>query len=491
MITAEDAARELLLRRQAKDDILRYVKAIDVPGRPVGNDDSDIFAPVETGISAHQVLLLRKLEEVARKRHGRLMVMMPPGSSKSTYASVVFPSKYLGEEPGRRMIMASYGSDLAQKFGRKTRSIIQQPRYRQIFGASLSKESGAVDQFALTNGSEYMAAGMLSGITGNRAGLIGIDDPLRGRSDAQSQTVRDKIWAAYNDDVLTRLILGGSVVIVNTRWHEDDLCGRILPENWSGESGLIQCRDGFGWDVICLMARCERADDPLGRKVGEYLWPEWFDAKHWAMHESNQQSWNSLFQQRPSAPEGEFFKPDKIPVIDVMPAGRVKWVRGWDFASVAGGGDFTVGCKLGILDDGRLVIADVVRGQWGPDERDARYKAVTTQDGISCKVSIPQDPGQAGKTQVLYMTRMLHGYRIASSPESGDKVTRAEPFAAQVNVGNVCMVRGPWNARLLDEMRMFPNGAHDDQVDAMTRAYAELIAPAAPAKMVSLSIMGR
>ena len=176
------------------------------------------------------------------------------------------------------------------------------------------------------------------------------------------------------------------------------------------------------------------------------------------------------------------FKPDSMPTIDAIPAGVVEWCRGWDLAASTGG-DYTAGGKLGRLRDGRWVIADMVRVRAGPDDRDAALRNIAARDGRNVRVGIPQDPGQAGKTQVLHLTRQLAGFPVRTSPESGDKVTRAEPLAAQVNVGNVMLLRGDWNADLIAEMRLFPNGRHDDQVDALSRAFGELIgaADASPA----------
>jgi predicted phage terminase large subunit-like protein len=471
------AARELLARRKARSDILSYTLAIDVPGKPVGEDaETEIFKPVESTVALHHRLLLTKLRAVSNTRHGRMMVFMPPGSAKSTYASVVFPSAYLGEANDRRLILSSYGDDLARKMGRRTRSIIKQQRFQGIYGCGLTAESSAAQEFALTNGSEYIACGILSGVTGNRAHGIIIDDPIKGREQANSETIRQKVYDAYEDDLKTRLIPGGWICIIQTRWHEDDLSGRILPEGWKGESGPILCKDGNVWEVLCIQARCEVENDPLMRAQGEYLWPEWFDRQHWAQFESNPRTWSALYQQRPSPLDGDMFKPDQIKVIDALPAGvGIKWVRGWDLASTTDG-DWTAGVKLGRMDNGQFVIADVVRKRAGPDERDAAIANTASLDGRSTTQSIPQDPGQAGKTQILYLTRQLAGYKVKSSPETGDKVTRAEPAAAQVNVGNVLMLRGDWNKPLLDELRSFPNGTHDDQVDAFSRAFGELIA---------------
>ncbi|VFR32512.1 Phage terminase, large subunit [plant metagenome] len=475
-LSSQEAARELLIRRRARSSILDYANAIDVPGKPVDSEDPDteFFEPIESTMADHHRLLLTKLKETSERRHGRMMVFMPPGSAKSTYASVVFPSGFLGEKAGRRLILASYGDDLARKMGRRTRSIIKQSRYRGIWGAGLTSESSAAQEFALTNGSEYIACGILGGVTGNRAHGIIIDDPIKGREQANSETVRQKTWDAYEDDLKTRLIPGGWIVIIQTRWHEDDLSGRILPDSWKGESGLIRCKDGNDWEILCLQARCEVDNDPLGRAQGDYLWPEWFDRGHWAQFESNPRTWSALYQQLPTPGDGDMFHPDQIGTIDALPAGPVTWVRGWDFAGTKDG-DWTAGGRLGRLQDGRFVIGGMVRLRETPDKRDKALVNTAQADGRSTKISIPQDPGQAGKSQVLYLTRELAGYSVVSSPESGSKETRAEPFAAQVNVGNVVMLRGDWNAALIEELRSFPSGKYDDQVDALSRSFNELI----------------
>jgi predicted phage terminase large subunit-like protein len=476
-LSQQEAAKALRMRRAARQSILDYAANISVPGAPASAQDEDCedFLPVETTLADHHKLILTALDEASKTPSGRVMIFAPPGSAKSSYASVVFPSAFLGREPNRRLILASYGDDLARKMGRRTRSIVKQARYKAIFNTELVADSKAAQEFALTNGSEYMACGILSGVTGNRANGLIIDDPVKGRDQARSEALQQKTWGAYQDDLLTRLTPGGWVALIQTRWDANDLAGKILPEDWKGDSGRILCRDGMTWNVICLQARCETDSDPLGRSRGQYLWPEWFDRNHWAKFENSPFSWASLFQQIPSPSEGGLFKPDRIEVIDAIPSGQIEWVRGWDLASVTNGGDWTAGGKLGRLPDGRFLIADMVRVQEGPDTRDAIMLNTAKRDTFQVKVDIPQDPGQAGKTQVAYLTRQFAGFNIVSSPESGDKVTRAEPFAAQVNVGNVLMLRSTWNDALLDEMRMFPNGAYDDQIDSLSRAFAGLI----------------
>lgn len=480
MITAAEAAKELLIRRAARQSPIAFAESIDVPGRASADDDEheDDEAPIEAAqvlLAEHHKLILTEMKRCSETRHGRLMIFLPPGSAKSTYASVVFPADYLGGHPKKRIILASYGDTLAVKMGRRTRSIVKQARFKGIHGCELSADSKAVDNFVLTNGSEYMAGGILTGMTGNRADGIIIDDPIKGREQANSETVRQKTFDAYEDDLKTRLVPGGWLTIIQTRWHQDDLSGRILPDDWRGESGDIMCKDGNVWRVLCVQAECQVDDDPLGRQHGEYFWPEWFDLRHWEQFKGNARTWSALYQQLPTPADGDMFHPDMMEVIDTLPVGHITWVRGWDFASVEGGGDWTAGARIGRCSDGRFIVADVRRAQYGPDKRDAFLKNTAVGDGKHTKQDLPQDPGQAGKSQVVGWVKMLTGYPLLWSPETGSKETRAEGFAAQVNIGNVYMLRGDWNAKYREELRGFPNAKWDDQVDASTRTFNRLL----------------
>ena len=175
---------------------------------------------------------------------------------------------------------------------------------------------------------------------------------------------------------------------------------------------------------------------------------------------------------------GMVFKVGMLQATDEVPQG-LKVCRAWDLAATEGGGDYTAGAKIGVYgtgDNRRFIILDMIRGQWSPDNVDSRILKAAEVDGKSCRIRLPQDPGQAGKRQVQQLTRMLAGYSVQSKPVTGDKVTRAAPFASQVNQGNVSMLRGHWNQALLSELDAFPTeGRPDDAVDALSDAFDDLV----------------
>lgn len=285
---------------RARTSLVHFACAIDVPGRPVSEETEDpLYANIETALAPHHRLLLETVQKVVEAPGGRAMMLMPPGSAKSTYCSVVLPTFLMGRQKDCRIILASYGTDLARKHGRRARAIVRSTVYHNIFNTTPSREASAADGWALSNGSEYMATGINAGVTGNRASGLIIDDPVKGREDADSELIRRKTREAYEDDLKTRLLPGGWIILIQTRWHEDDLAGSILPERWAGESGPLLCRDGKIWDVVCLPAKCDRADDPLGRGIGEYLWPEWFDRAHWEEFERNPRTWRRSISKNP------------------------------------------------------------------------------------------------------------------------------------------------------------------------------------------------
>jgi predicted phage terminase large subunit-like protein len=404
---------------------------------------------------------------------------MPPGSAKSTYASVLFPAWWFTQFPRGNIIAASHTDELAQRFGRKVRNTASDHALRLGYG--LSADSKAVGRWETNHGGEYFAAGVGGAIAGRRADLVLIDDPVRNRESADSETVRESQWNWFTSDLRTRMKPSAAIVVIMTRWHADDLGGRLLDR----QPGL--------WRVLKLPAKAGDAD-PIGRAPGEYLWGDdayGYGAELRLVHREYEaagamRDWSALYQQDPRPAEGALFHTAKIDILPAAPLGR-NVVRAWDLAATKQVGtrdpDWTVGIKLLREDSGRYVVLDAMRLRGGPDEVEAAIVNTAKQDGASVRIGLPQDPGQAGKTQALYLTRALAGYRVETGTETGDKATRAGPFAAQVNVGNVAMLAATWNRPLLDEMAGFPAAAHDDHVDALSRAFGMVGLSAPPMRI--------
>lgn len=397
----------------------------------------------------------------------------------SIYTSVVFPTHVMGRFKSFNTIVASYGSELPRKFGRRARSITQQAVYKRIFNYTLSEDSKAADEWALTNGSEWMAAGILTGITGNRADGVIWDDLIKGREQADSPVVRQKTWEAYVDDLLTRKKPRAWEIGVTTRWHEDDVAGRILPEDYNGESGLIQCRDGNEWMVICLPAECERDDDILGRKKGEILWPEWFTPQMFAPFKRNPRTWSSLYQQRPSPDSGTLFKAEWLKTYEQNPVngmpmgmkvGDLNIYGASDYAVTDNRENYTVHIVVGLDNKQNMYLLDLWRDQKSSD--------VWVEAFIDlCKrwkpVGWAEETGQinAGVGPFLVKRMLERQVYVARRqfPSTKSKAQRAQSIIGRMAMkGLYCPFGAPWFSEFRRELLLFDAGKNDDQVDALS-----------------------
>jgi predicted phage terminase large subunit-like protein len=428
----------------------------------------------------HHLLLCDHLEMVNDGRIDRLMVLMPPGSAKSYFVSRLFPAYWFMHHPGTAMIAASNTSDLASTFGRRVRNLVQ--REHAMLGFTIEQDAKAAAKWETSNGGEYYAAGINGGvgttITGRRCDCAIIDDPTRGALESHNEAIQDKIWDWYRTELYTRLKPNARIVVVMTRWDVRDLGGRLLDEMAVG---------GDRWTVLKLPAISEDAalstedvpidDDPLGRLPGEPLWPEWEDlaALERKRITLGENGWFALYQQRPMSPTGLLFETDKIGTLEAQPTKFRSIVRAWDTAATEQIGsndpDYTVGLLLARTYDDRYVVLDIKRKRCMPREVEELIVATAEEDTKKIQIRLPEDPGSAGKLFASYMVTKLAGHKVLLDKETGDKETRANGIISQVSAGNLSIVQRQWNRMFLNELREFPNGRHDDMVDALSGAF--------------------
>ena len=485
-LTPQQAALELLRRQRARGSLVEYARSIDIPGAPANPDpETEQFKSVETSLALHHRVMLEAIQRCITTRSGRLMIFAPPGSAKSSYVSVVTPAWCLSKWPGYRIILNSYASQIAWKQSRKCRSLCRQDKHVSIWEDRpiLATDQKAVPQWALSNNAEFMANGILAGTTGNRANGVIIDDPVAGREAADSETIRDKTEEEFTDSLTTRLLPGGWVILIQTRWNEDDLAGRILPEDYKGESGRILCRDGQYWEVLNIPAKAEHADDPLGRQPGEYLWPEWFPQDHWAQWEHNpraSRTWAALYQQRPTAGEGLEFKREWFKWYDPdvpagTPGGRPAYLTNYgasDYATKENKGDFSEHGVIGLdsqKDGANFWFLDWWYGQKTTDISINNFVALVSRhtpkrwwdEGGPIDNAI-----SPAKQRALAET--VPRVHVTCQPlvSIKNKAVKLASFQARAAQGKVYLpLRRPWATRLLDQLCAFPAGKYDDAAD--------------------------
>ena len=407
--------------------------------------------------AAHHRLLIRELQAVADGVHDRLAVFMPPGSAKSTYASDLFPAWFLAQGSDRRIIATSNTADLAGTFSRRVRGRIR--ANGPTLGYRLDRE--AVDLWTTSNGGEYRAAGIGGVITGLRADLALVDDPVKSREEADSEARRNRVWEWFQDDLRTRLRPGAAIVIVQTRWHQDDLSGRLLetqPDRWR---------------VVSVPAEAE-LDDPLGRAPGEMLWGDdaygYAAALERAKAEASTRSWSAMYQQRPTPESGDYFRSEWLHLADSLPdRATMRVYGGSDYAVTANGGDFTVHVVLGMDSEARLWLLDVWRGQAASDAWIEIFCDLVRQWR---PIGWAEETGQIRAGIGPFLERRMrerHAYVARHAfPTRGDKAVRAQSIRGRMALDGLRMLRSaPWRQALEAELLTFPAGRHDDQVDAL------------------------
>lgn len=418
----------------------------------------------------HCNLLIDVCERVTRGELKRVMIQLPPRHTKSELFSRLFSAYYLKQHPERFVGINSYSADLAYTLSRAARENFIQ------CGGTVKDDVSAVKHWETPEGGGLWAAGVGGSITGKGFHLGIIDDPLKNAEEAASDIIREKHKEWYSSTFYTRQEPDAAIVIIQTRWHEDDLTGWLLSEESQGEQPE-------NWHIVCLPAIAEGSPvipesctlEPDIRSDGEALCPPRYNEAKLSKIKARigEYHFGALYQQRPTARQGLFFHVDKFEFVDAAPA-EAKRCRGWDKAATAGGGDWSAGPKWSKDKDGIFYVEDVVRGQWDTATRDRTIRQTAELDGRWCKVKGEQEPGSGGKESAENFVRLLSGFPVSTEPATNAKEVRADPMSAQVNAGNVKIVRGPWNKAFIDEFRSFPHGKNDDQVDGSSLAFNEL-----------------
>lgn len=407
----------------------------------------------------------------------KLAVMAPPQTGKS-WTVTDFIAWVAGNNPDKKTIFGSFSDDLGVRTNTELQRIYSTDAFKGIFPGTRISEAHTISDRWKRNESliEYVNRGgsfrnttVAGQINGLELHLGVIDDPLKGRAEAHSPTIRDKTWEWFADDFMSRFAKDGALLIVATRWHVDDLLGRFIEK--------------FKDDVRVLRYPAIAEMDELHRKKGEALFPEHKPLDFLLERRKllTEASWESIYQQNPIVVGGGMLPVEKLKVLNFFDRSKVlTTVRYWDKAGTdSEDAAFTAGVRMHSMSDGTFVVSHVVRGQWTVLDREEKIKAWTEVDAAefgSYEVWVEMEPGSGGKESAESTIRMLAGYAVYADRVTGNKVVRAEPFAAQVQGGNVSLVAGEWVTAFLDEAEVFPAGKWKDQVDAAAGAFSKLAA---------------
>ena len=434
----------------------------------------------------HLELLNLKLLDVAAGRTIRLIVEMPPRHGKSEFISRYFPAWYLGKFPDKRVILSSYEGSFAASWGRKARDILE-AFGPEVFGISVSRRSSAADAWDIAGREGGMnTAGAGGAITGKGAHLAIIDDPIKNQQESMSQARRDEVYDWYRATLRTRLEPGGAIILVMTRWHEDDLAGRLIAGNDDD--------DNEPWEILKLPAFAEDDDDPLGREAGEALWPQRYPvASLEALQRELGPYWfSALFQQRPVPKGGQLFKPEKfryfsedgeVYVLHGADDARPKLVLKRDcyvFTTVdlasteSTKADYTVAGTFALTPDNDLLVLEIARAQIeGPDQIPFLWGVYHRRKPATFRIE------KTGYQATLIQGAKRDGLPIGEplTPGTVDKWTRAIPAAARIEAGGTYFPEhASWLPDFEAELVRFPAGKNDDQVDVLSYAETEAVA---------------
>lgn len=411
----------------------------------------------------HHRLIAEKLQGVADGRIKRLMVWLPPRHGKSMEITETFPSYFLGRHPESHVIEVSYNNDFAEKFGLANRLKVERYGY-PVFGHNYSEYKATKTNWSLDNDiGGMLSVGVGGAITGEGADLLIIDDPIKNRQEAESETYRRHLYEEYQSTLYTRVQNNGAIVIVMTRWHEDDICGRLL------NPSIVDPED---WEILNIPAVCETEDDLLGRQIGETIWPENGYDEEWAEKTKRAvgtYAWAGMYQQHPAPLEGGLFKRQYFNFYKVAPTGMSQIVQSWDCTfKEADTSDFVAGHVWG-RKGGDFYLLDRVHAKMGITATMQSIRTLTAK-WTSARAKLIEEAAN-GAAVIELLKRQIPGI-LPVNPDGG-KVVRAQAVIPFVEAGNVYLPDpsiAPWVHDFVEECANFPNALHDDDVDAMTQA---------------------
>lgn len=412
----------------------------------------------------HHRKFCEALDRVTRGKCRRLIISAPPGSAKSTYTNLAFPAHFMGNNPGKNVISGSHTADFSETWGRKVRNLIETKEYHDIFETTeMSPDSRAAGAWSLSTKGEYFAVGVGGSVTGRRADLLVIDDPFRGRQDADSALRRDLVWNWYRADAYTRLKPKGAIVIIATRWHEDDLIGRLL----AADSDTRTDR----WEYLSFPALCRDPEsDILNRKEGEALWPDWQNEEELLQikEDIGDREFRCLYQQDPIPGEGNVVQRSWFQLYRKAPEG-LKIVQSWDTGNTAKERSAPSVCITAGISPGKDVyILDVWRKAVEFTELFARAQELKRR--YNPRAILIESRGN-GTSLIQSGKYANYGPIIEINPQNvGDKEFRFDLCTPMIQSGKVFLPeKSSWVEDFLYELLAFPDGKYRDQVDACSQ----------------------
>lgn len=461
--------RQVLMLRQAKvarDSLIDFT----MMSMPHPEDPDDVTRSRYTPATHHH-LIARALEKVESGEWARLIITMPPRHGKTELATKRFPAWFVGRDPYRYVIAATYADDFAQEIGAEVRDVFRAPFYQRVFpGVELKPGAQSMDRLQTTSGGILAFVGRKGRLTGRGGDLLLVDDPIKDREEADSPTIRNKTWHWFTDTLMSRQMTDAArVVVIMTRWHEDDIVGRLTdPDNH-----FYNAEEAAKWKILKLPALAEE-NDPLGRKPGDALWPERISVNFLeGQRRLNPRGFEALYQGNPAPDDGDFFRAEWIDNNTYKPAELPRHLRYYvasDHAvSTAQERDATVMLVCGVDKDGVIWLVDC---WWRREQTDEVVDGMLELGARWKPIKWWAERGHISKSIGPFLRKRMREEKVFFSIEEvvpvADKQTRAQSIQGRMSMGMVKFpAHAPWFARARQELIKFPAAKHDDFVDAL------------------------